>query len=146
MRYELFLRRERALDEGELAALRERVAGAPGINLEVVQRGGTPRGVDLAVEIAQHDGAAALCEAAFALAAAYGLSVYDPQLAATVTAADGERVARRFAETAAYAEAAIGGPPPPPRSLAPGARAWLTIGAGIAALVLLGKALTCALP
>jgi hypothetical protein len=142
--YELFVRAPAGatIAAAELAAA---LARHPGVGAEpFVAPGGDPaqpRGADLRLGAG---GPAALADAAFALAARLGLTVYDPQLGAVVTEADRARLEDAAAGLLAFEVDTLGltpsGPlpaaPPPAR---PRLHLWLLVGAVVLAVLLLGR-------
>jgi hypothetical protein len=146
--YELFLR---ARDSGtiEVAALDREVATlGPGLRAErFVGEGGDPehpRGVDLALE--EGESIERLLDAAFRLAPALGLEVFDPNGGEAVTPAQRDRVAARYDEMCSYRADTLGevGRQPLP-ALAPPAAArtrlhvWLIVAGILVAFLLLAR-------
>jgi hypothetical protein len=146
--YELFLR---APAGGGLGADELRAAlsahAQPGIRVDTfVGEGGDParpRGVDLA--LTEDGGVDGLLEAAFALAQALGLEVYDPQLASEVTELDRDRVRANCDEVRTFRADTLGeagllaGLPAPAPAGRTRLHLWLLIGGIIVAFLLLAR-------
>jgi len=146
--YELFLR---ARDDGsvDVAALERELAALPkGLRAErFVGEGGDPsrpRGVDLALE--EGESIEKLLDAAFRLAPALGLQVFDPTSGEAVTEAQRDRVAARYAEVCAYRADTLGevGLQPLPAPTVPASartrvHVWLIVAGIIVAFLLLAR-------
>ncbi len=143
-RYELFLRAPGALAAEALAAIEEEVARAgPALSAEPYLEGGEARGVDLAAELEQPEAAAALCGAAFRLAAAHDLAVFDPQLGRAVSEGEVALIEAQAARTSAYAELAPLSPAASGRALSSSARLWVIVIGALVVLFALARALSC---
>ena len=147
--YELFLR-ARAGETIDVAALDREVASlGTGLRAErFVGDGGDPehpRGVDLALE----EGAPVerLLDAAFRIAPALGLEVFDPQSGQAVTEAQRDHVAARYAEVCSYRADTLGEAGVQPLLPAPTTPAaartrlhvWLIVAGIIVAFLLLAR-------
>ena len=142
MRYELFLRREAGVDDELVAAARDKAG-----ELVRVERfeGEAPSGLDLGVEVDARGASEALCEAAFALAEAHGLTVFDPQLGRTVSRDDGEAIGEQIARTNAFAAAGLASLDASPRvGSRAAAKGWLILAATIVGLIVVVRLLRCA--
>lgn len=140
MRYELFLRSRSPLQEEVLKQVAAELS-QPGLVLEPYREEGALLGFDLGADPQQPGAAAALCGAAFALEQQHDLSVFDPQLGRPVTEADGELIARRLAELTAFDQGALTAATP---TGSPTLRLWLVVAGALVLVLLLGKALRCA--
>jgi len=153
MRYEFFLRRPaEPLTDEELAAAVAALEGEEGgeLSLEPYRdEDGALLGLDLGVGVEELAGAARLCRAAFALAAAHRLTVFDPQLGRSVTEGDEELIQHGFDRGAAFAMAAPisgatgGGGGAGGGGLSSSAKLWLAVIGVIALLLVVGRLLRC---
>jgi hypothetical protein len=142
MRYELFLRSRTPLQQEAL----EQVAAeleqqGPGLVLEPYREEETLLGFDVGADPQQPGAAAALCGAAFSLEQRHDLSVFDPQLGRPVTEADSDLIARQVAELTAFGQGALTAAAP---SGSPALRLWLVVAGVLVLVLLLGRALRCA--
>jgi hypothetical protein len=145
MRYELFLRREAGVDDEVLEATRQRAGETLSVEPFAGEADAGARGVDLGVEADARGAAEALCAAAFDLAEAYGLTVFDPQLGRTVSRSDSEQIGEQVARTNAFATAALGSLESSPRvGSRAAAKGWLILAGAIVALIVAIKLLRCA--
>ena len=146
MRYELFLRREAGVDDELVAAARDKAGEL--VRVERFEGEGTgeaPSGLDLGVEVDARGASEALCEAAFALAEAHGLTVFDPQLGRTVSRDDGEAIGEQIARTNAFAAAGLASLDASPRvGSRAAAKGWLILAATIVGLIVVVRLLRCA--
>lgn len=143
MRYELFLRRDTELEQPE-ELLAEASAAELRAELYVHPHSGEARGLDLGVDLEAPAGTARLCKAAFELAAAHGLQVFDPQLGRTVCAADQPAIEERFEQSSAFAVAAPVTPgADSPGLLSPSAKLWLLVIGVVVLLFLLLRGASC---
>lgn len=146
MRYELFLRGAAALDDKALEeAARLVAAQGPALRWEPYTVEGVARGLDVIADLEQPGVGALLCRAVFAIAAAQGLTVFDPQQGRPVMEGDAARIEGQIERARAFAEAApLGGARTASGAgLGPAARIWLIIGLLVLAAVALARGLTC---
>jgi hypothetical protein len=145
MRYELFLRGAAALDDEAVQAAAQIVADhGPTLSWERYQADGATRGLDVAADLEQPGAGALLCRAVFRIAAAQGLTVFDPQLGRAVMEGDAEQIEAQAERGRAFVEAmplstAAGEKP----GLNPSTRLWVLIAALLVGALVLARALSC---
>jgi len=111
-----------------------------GLALEWYPAVGTPRGMDLSVEVDHPAAGDLLCKAARTLAEEHQLQIFDPQIGRTVTTEESAIIREHLRESAAFSE---GGALSSGGSISPPGRLWLTLAGGLVLLLLLARALTC---
>lgn len=142
MRYELFLRSRRPLQEQDLEQMAADLARQEqGLALEAYREDGAILGLDLGADPELPGAAASLCRAAFALERQHELSVFDPQLGRLVTEADEELIGRRVADLTAFGQGALSPTAPTGSS---SLKLWLVVAGAVVLMLLLGKVLRCA--
>jgi hypothetical protein len=146
MRYELFLRGAAALDDQALEEAAALVAAqGPALRWEPYRVEGVTRGLDVIADLDQPGVGALLCRAVFGIAAAQGLTVFDPQQGRPVMEGDAAQIEGQIERARAFAEAApLGGAGAAATAgLSPGARLWLIIGVLLVGAVALARGLSC---
>jgi len=145
MRYELFLRSTSPLTEEQLESIRETVEASGAVELELYRSEGETRGVDLGVDVDDPRGPGALCEAAFALADEFRLSVFDPQLSRTVTAGEEGEIRGKLDQVSTFSQAALLSPASVSTTSPTTLWIWLAIIGSVVLLYLVSKMMTCGL-
>jgi hypothetical protein len=145
MRYELFLRGAAALDDEAVQAAAQIVAEhGPTLSWERFQVDGVTRGLDVGADLEQPGAGALLCRAVFRIAAAQGLTVFDPQLGRAVMEGDAEQIEVQAERGRAFAEAApLSSASGQPARLNPSTRLWLLIALLLVGALVVARALSC---
>jgi hypothetical protein len=145
MRYELFLRGAAALDDEAVQTAAQIVAEhGPTLSWERYQADGATRGLDVAADLDQPGAGALLCRAVFRIAAAQGLTVFDPQLGRAVMEGDAEAIEAHAERGHAFSEAlpvSVGAGDK--SGLNPSTRLWVMIALLLVGALLLARGLSC---
>jgi len=112
----------------------------PMLRWERYQVGGVTLGIDVIGDLDKPGAGSTICRAAFAIASAQGLIVFDPQLGRPVMEGDAVAIEHQAECARAFIEAAPVGVAP---GLTPSTRLWLLLGLLLLGALMLARTLSC---